>query len=156
MDNSLKEIKKYYSETDKTWITKYTGHDGKVYSGEEYFNGNLTSRISFKYDERGNTIERTEYDIANDEFILFQNKFQYDNKINPCYQVQTLFSDIIQYNNPVYTYMFNAYMSSLPPEYNISYEYNSLDLPVKEYHEHVGYSAQLGTYVYEYIYTEKN
>ena len=154
-DNQLVEMERYYEPTQKTWKTTYSYKNNRISSGKNYYNGEFLNYIRFSYDSRGNTTERTEYDFFEDEeMILNQRRFQYDDKINPRPAFATLEVDVVQNNNPTYTYMFNVFMSSLPPEFNITYDYNSLDLPVKSYSENITYSSSIANY--EFIYEDKH
>lgn len=128
-----------YEWTEKTEFEYKNGRidKGLVYSKE----GEVTSTISYKYDSRGNTLEKTVHAAGTDsDFNLIEIEFKYDSKINPFGDsgvnmlhgyTFTLYADIKQVNNPVYSFYNNAVMSSLPPKYEISYEYDTDGLPVK-------------------------
>ena len=130
---------------------------GIIYSGE----GEITSTIRYKYDSRGNTLEKTVHPAGSDyDFNLIEIKFRYDSKVNPFGNsgvnllngyIYTRYADIKQVNNPVYSSYTNMISSSLPPEYEISYEYDSDGLPVKAVLNNALYSEPKPEYVtYEY------
>lgn len=117
-----------------------------------------TGRIEYKYDSRGNTTERTEYPVSSEYngMILSQVKFTYDDKINPFYFSCSPYwevrqSDIVQGNNPSYSYYYNSIMSSFPPEYEFTYEYDTTGLPVKVFRKHLKTNGITNVYEYEYI-----
>jgi YD repeat-containing protein len=135
---------------------------GRISKGIKYSSDGIESGyILYKYDSRGNTIERTEYSVLPEskDMIMSKSEFTYDDKINPCpfssspywgiYQV-----DIIQGNNPTYFHYYNIIMSSLPPEYASTYDYDSTGLPIKEYREQLNGTG--GSNVFEYEYIEKH
>jgi len=113
--------------------------------------------INYKYDLRGNTIERTEYSNSSDYngMIMSQYKFKYDEKINPNPVSSSPFwgvsqADIIQGNNPTYSYYYNINMSAFPPQYEFSYDYDDTGLPIKEYREKVQELSSSNIFDYEY------
>jgi hypothetical protein len=111
----------------------------------------------YKYDSRGNTIERTEYSVSADYkgLIISQCKFNYDENINPNPISVSPFwglsqSDIIQGNNPTYSYYYSITMSSLPPQFQYSYDYDDEGLPLKEYRASLPGPGSSNIYEYEY------
>lgn len=140
-------------------VTQYKYSQGRIYTGTKYSSdGNEISHYTYNYDQKGNTTERTEY-AGNNEMIMSQLKITYDDKINPgIISYSTVWGesnmDIVQGNNPTSFYYYNAIMSSFPPEYEITYEYDKDGLPLKEYRKRL--SHPLGTSVYEYKYIEKS
>jgi hypothetical protein len=119
--------------------------------------GSESGYISYKYDSRGNTIERTEYSNLSDYkgMIMIQYKFSYDEKINPNPISGSPFwglsqTDIIQGNNPTYSYYYNISMSALPPQYECSYNYDDTGLPIKEYREKGQEPRSSNSFEYEY------
>jgi len=119
--------------------------------------GNESGYINYKYDSRGNTIERTEYSSSADykSMIMSQYKFNYDEKINPNPVSSSSFwgvsqADIIQGNNPTYSYYYNINMSVFPPQYEFSYDYDDTGLPIKEYREKVQELSSSNIFDYEY------
>jgi len=60
---------------------------------------------------------------------------------------------MVQVNNPVYSYESHLYMSSFPPEVEISYEYDGEGYPVKAHRQNKTYR---NTVTHRYIYAEKN
>ena len=161
-DGKLSEMKRYYPYTNKTWKTIYTYKDGRIASGENYFNGNPSSFLKFTYDANGNTTERKEYFYGDyipgdEEQIIKQQKFQYDNKINPIPAYCMNDAAVVQKNNPVYSYLYDIVMSSFPPEFNISYIYDSLNLPLMQTSNNISYSSSsTQTVIYDYVYREIN
>jgi YD repeat-containing protein len=136
--------------------------NGKISKGIIYSPDGIESGyFYYKYDSRGNTIERTGYSVLPEykDIIMSNFKYTYDDKINPypfsssslwgVYQV-----DIIQGNNPTYFYYYNIVMSSLPPEYASTYDYDNTGLPIKEYREHLNGTG--GSNVFDYEYIEKH
>ena len=90
--------------------------------------------------------------------IMSQFKYTYDDKINSypfssspflgAYQV-----DIVQGNNPTYSYYYNAVMSMFPPQYQFTYDYDNTGLPIKAYREQLPVHG--GSNVFEYGYIDK-
>ena len=134
--------------------TKYLYKNGKISKGIEYSEeGEVVSYISYKYDSRGNTLEKIVRSASSPDIILYEIRFRYDNKINPLglYGISTLNgyvysqnADIVQVNNPTYLSYLNSFASSLPPEFDISYEYNSADLPETAIMDYVRYPEHEG------------
>ncbi len=121
------------------------------------------AHIEYKYDSRGNTTERTEYPVPSDYngMILSQLKFTYDDKINPFLFSNSPYwevgqSDVVKGNNPSYSYYYNISMSSFPPEYEFTYEYDTTGLPVKVFRKPLKTSGVTNVYDYEYIDKKEN
>jgi hypothetical protein len=115
-----------------------------------------SSHINYKYDSRGNTIERTEYSVSPDykDMIMSQFKYTYDDKINPYpFSIFPLWGvvDIIQGNNPTYSYYYHITMSMFPPQFKFSYDYDNTGLPIKEYRENLQGQSVSNILEYEYI-----
>lgn len=133
----------YFSPSDDyEWNqkTEFIYQNGKINKGIEYSKeGEILHYISYKYDSRGNTLEKVVRPVGYD-FNLIEIKFRYDTNVNPLGNTGvnmlngftfTQHADIKQVNNPVYSSYIRFVSSSLPPEYEISYEYDSDKLPVK-------------------------
>lgn len=147
----LKSMERYYAPTDKTWLTEYIWTGNRITGGTIWFEGVKTGILHFAYDSNGNTSERTEF--YGDDFVIYRIRVKYDKKVNPLVNPVIFPPDMVQFNNPVYLYIYRAEMSSLPPEYDIRYEYDSLGLPVKEYRiPRQGYSL---AEILDYEYIEK-
>ncbi|WP_167611777.1 hypothetical protein [Maribellus sediminis] len=161
----IEENLQYLSpENGNEWSTKteYYYKNGRISKGKVFSeNGEVSSYISYKYDSRGNTIEKIVRPSNSDsDFILSELKFRYDAKINPlgASGISTINAfmysrdiDIVQVNNPVYLSYMNSIASSLPPEFEISYEYSSENLPEKAVLSYVRYPDQQGiNVVFEY------
>ncbi len=142
-------------QNDSEWNekTEFKYKNGKINKGIVYSEeGEVLQYISYKYDSRGNTLEKIVRVSAKDsDFSLVEIKFKYDSKVNPFLSsgvnmlngyTFTQDADIKQVNNPVYSSYSNMVMSSIPPEYEISYEYNSEGLPVKAVLKNVRFSDQ--------------
>jgi hypothetical protein len=134
---------------------------GRISKGIISRDGIESGYFNYKYDSRGNTIERTEYSNLSDykSMIISQIKYNYDEKINPFPISGYPFwgvshADIIQGNNPTYSYYYNINMSMFPPQYEFSYDYNDTGLPIKEYREKLQEQSSLN--IFEYEYTDKN
>ena len=118
--------------------------------------GNESGYITYKYDSRGNTMERTEYSNSSDYkgIVMTQYKFNYDKKNNPNPITGSFWGDyqmdITQSNNPVYSYYYNISMSSFPTQYEYSYDYDDTGLPVKEYREKIQELSSSNIFEYEY------
>lgn len=160
----LKMILHFRSERDGyEWeeVTEFQYSRGRISKGIRYSReGNEAGNIYYKYDSRGNTTERTEYSgSSKNSMIMSQFKYSYDEMINPDPTSASPFrgsshADIIQVNNPVYSYYFNAFMSSMPPEYEFTYEYDNTGLPVKAIRND---SYQQGSQtIFEYEYGDRN
>ncbi len=136
----------YYksSQDDNEWNnkTEYKYKNGQIVQGVVYSKeGEILQYNNYKYDSRGNTLEKNAYPADADfDFKLVEIKFRYDSKVNPFSKsgvnllngfTFTQHPDIKQVNNPVYTSYFSAISSALPPEFEISYEYDPDELPVE-------------------------
>ena len=128
-------------------IAVYQYHDGKIFKAITYLDGEERGYILYKYDIRGNTIERNEYYNIEGEtdFLDEEFKLSYDDKINPLRDYSTYPVDMTRYNNPVLLYHSLAIMCSLPREIHISYEYDEEGYPVKEFRDNREF---------EYVYRE--
>ena len=142
-------------------VTEYQYSRGRISKGIMYSReGFETGSIYYKYDSKGNTIERTEYfSSSKKSMVISQFKYTYDEMINPDPTSVSPFMvishpDIIQGNNPVYSYYYSAYMSSMPPEYEFTYEYDDTGLPVKGVREDL--YPQGSQTIFEYEYGDKN
>lgn len=154
----LKATTRHYQPNDKEWEIEYQYNKGLISKGITYYNGLEWGSVQYKYDSRGNTIERTEYSISSEytDNIISQFKYTYDNKVNPY-----LFSgfsfwsecpvDIIQGNNPTYSYYYNINMSMFPPQYVFTYDYDNTGLPIKEYREELQEYGVSSVFEYEYM-----
>jgi len=142
--------------------TEFQYSNGRISKGIKYSHEGLESGyIEYKYDSRGNTTERTEYSVLPDYhgMIISQYKYSYDEKINPHYFSGTPFwtvhqVDIVQGNNPTYSYYYNISMSAFPPEYEFTYEYDQTGLPIKGTMKHLRINGS--TAVFEYKYIDRN
>jgi hypothetical protein len=142
-------------------ITTFQYSRGRISKGIIFSREDLeTGSIYYKYDSRGNTTERTEYSGSSKKsLIISQFKYTYDEMINPDLTSVSPFRaisypDIIQGNNPVYSYYYSAFMSSMPPEYEFTYDYDDTGLPIKGIREDLyrqGYQT-----IFEYEYGDKN
>lgn len=121
----------------------YSWSKGRITIGRVYVDDNLVNTIDFKYDSKGNTIRR--------KCQLTGYTFEYDDKLRPAKDMVHYPIDIIQKNNPVKTYYFNAVMSSFPPNYEHIYEYNSEGFPVREFRTDLRTKL---TSTLEYFYSE--
>lgn len=139
-------------------ITQFQYSHGRIYKGTKFTSdGHEISHYSYKYDQNGNTTERTEY-TGNNDMLMSQYKFTYDDKINPGISAKSIFwgennLDIFQGNNPTSTYYYNAIMSSFPPQFEMTYDYDNFGLPIKEFRKQLNYP--IGESVFEYTYIEK-
>ncbi len=134
IDGRLKSTTLDYPATDKEWRTEFHYTCKKITRGITFFNDSERGYIEYKYDANGNTIERSEYHKSDGEedFLDEQFKFSYDDKINPLKNPSTFPADIFQKNNPVYYYHYLSIMSSPPPEYQSTYEYDDQGYPISE------------------------
>ena len=142
--------------------TKYIYKNGKIKKGIGYSEeGGIVSYVSYKYDSRGNTLEKIVRSANSDsDFILYEIKFRYDNEVNPLgafgltslnSSAYTGNSDIIQVNNPTYSLYLNSVMSSFPPEFEVTYEYNSANLPETAVVNNIRYPEQeIRSVLFEY------
>jgi hypothetical protein len=118
---------------------------GRISGGLAFTNGEKTGYMTYKYDGTGNTIERKEF--SSDDFLVSELRFEYDKYRNP-FSINFPI-DVIKKNNAVYSYTYHASMSSPPPEYSSTFEYNSEGLPVKETRTYKNVTkAQIIEYVY--------
>ena len=141
--------------------TEFQYSRGRISKGIRFSReGVETGNIYYKYDSRGNTTERTEYfSSSKKSMVISQFRYTYDEMINPDptsvspYWVIS-YPDIIQGNNPVYSYYYSFVSSSMPPEYEFTYEYDSTGLPVKGMREDLYQQGNLT--IFEYEYDDKN
>lgn len=138
-------------------VTTFQYSRGRISKGIIFSREGLeTGNIYYKYDSMGNTTERTEYfSSSKKSMIISQFRYTYDDRINPDPTSISPFSgishpDIIQGNNPVYTYYYSAYMSSMPPEYEFTYEYDDTGLPIKGIREDFYRQGYITIFEYEY------
>jgi hypothetical protein len=131
-DGKLKSVELYYPVTEKTWRTEYYYRGDRMDRGISSYNGSPTEFLFFLYDSKGNTISRTSY---YGDAIMSQRKYQYDDKVNPLKCPGIIPVDVVQINNPTYSYHFESIMSMYPPEYNSTYVYDEDGLPVKEFRQ---------------------
>jgi hypothetical protein len=145
--------------------TEFKYKDGRIYKGIEYSGeGEVLYNISYKYDSRGNTMEKVKRVVGYEsEFAMTENIFRYDTKLNPhashglaipTGHVFTYCPDIKQINNPVYSSYSNMILSSIPPEYEILYEYDSDGLPEKAVMKNLRFPEEEPVIV-EYEYGDK-
>lgn len=126
---ALSSMTRYYPETGKTWSENYRrGSNGTIFDAITLFNGDTTGYVLYKHDCAGNTIERSEYGMNGT--LFYQERCTYDSFVDPL-QLSFPF-DMVKKGNMVSHYYYNINMSSLPPQYSSSYEYNALGLPLRE------------------------
>ena len=170
-DGQLAEQYIHYKSSDGVYEwnekTAFVYRDGKIYRGNIYSSdGEMLRYITYKYDSRGNTLEKKEHVAGSDsDFGFIEIEFKYDTKVNPLGDSGLNMlngytfakeADIKQINNPVYSSYMNMISSSLPPKFEISYEYDSDGLPVKAVLSNAYYPDQEPvTVVYEYIDIER-
>lgn len=156
----------YYLEHDNEYErntkTEFKYKNGKISKGIIFSaEGKIMSYISYKYDSRGNMLEKTVRTTDNvSDFILSETNFRYDKNVNPHAGLgMSMFSgffyaqnpDLIQVNNPVYYSYENVLLSSIPPVFEISYEYALNGLPIKATLNNIRFSGQEPiNVVYEY------
>jgi hypothetical protein len=152
----FRSAKDNYEWDQKTMFQYSRGRisKGTIFSSE----GVETGNVYYKYDSRGNTTERTEYSVSSEDksMIISQFKYTYDEMINPEPTSISPFwgisqVDIIHGNNPIYSYYYNAVMSSFPPQYEFNYEYDKEGLPIKGYRNNLQQPGSLAIIEYEYI-----
>jgi hypothetical protein len=162
IEEIVQYISPHYAHETKT---EFQYKNGKINKGIEYSaEGEILYNISYKYDSRGNTLEKISRVVGSEsEFAMIEQKFRYDTKVNPNAHnglvmpqgyIFSYFPDIKQINNPVYSSYSNMLMSSIPPEYEISYDYDSNGLPVKAIMNNVRFPGQRSVIV-EYVYGNK-
>jgi hypothetical protein len=148
-------LQQTYAGSGHEWEIKYQYEHERIKKGITVFNGKEDGYIEYKYDSRGNTVERNEYAITDEGsgLMLSYHAFVYDDKTNPMPPGSGYPPDIIQHNNPTYSNYYTAFMCSLPPEYHITYDYDEAGLPLREYRQS-GYSEHIQVSDYIYIDTE--
>jgi hypothetical protein len=140
----------YYQKTGKTWKEIYQyNRSNQVEKAICYFNGSEDGYINYKYDSNGNTIERKQY---NGDFLTSELRLTFDNKINPLKNLLVYPIEVIQKNNVTYYYNYLAIMSSYPPEYTSTFEYDESGYPIKEQRTYSRYSGPDKIPNYEYLY----
>jgi hypothetical protein len=141
-DGRLKSVNLVYPATSKEWNTTYQYAGGRISRGITSFNGMERGYVEFKYDSKGNTIERSEYlkEAGQEDFLDDQFKIDYDDKVNPL-KIPSVFPvDMVQKNNPVHFYRYKSVMSTLPIDYYSEYEYNDQGYPTTEIRNGITYS----------------
>jgi len=162
IEEIVQYISPHYAHETKT---EFQYKNGKIYKGTEYSEeGEVLSYIGYKYDSKGNTIEKNVRPAGEEtDFNLIEVRFRYDTKVNPFAEsginllngfIFTHYADIKQINNPVYSSYTNMLMSSIPPEYEISYEYDADGLPAKAIMNNVRFTESEAVIV-EYKYGDK-
>jgi len=162
--NLVKMILHFRSEIDAyEWdqVTTFQYSRGRISKGIKFSReGGESDIIYYEYDSRGNTTKRTEYaGPSKKSMIISQFRYTYDDRINPdpisvSPYLEIFCHDIIQGNNPVYSYYYNAFMSSMPPEYEFTYEYDETGLPIKGIRE--DFYRQGKPTIFEYEYGDRN
>jgi hypothetical protein len=138
-----------YFSSGNVWAEEYEyDSKGRILGGLAFTNGEKTGYMTYKYDGSGNTIERKEF--TDEDFLMSELRFEYDKYKNP-FPINFPI-DIIKKNNVIYSYAYHASMSSPPPEYSSTFEYNSEGLPIKEIHT---YKNTTNPQVIEYVYISK-
>lgn len=156
-DGQLVEQNIHYvsTENDNEWNekTEFEYKNGKINKGMIYSEeGEILRYISYKYDSRGNTLKKIVHVAGSESDLgLIEYEFKYDTKVNPFTDsgvntlngyIFTQEADVKQINNPTYSSYMNMIMSSLPPKFEISYEYDLDGLPVKAIFNNVHYPDQ--------------
>lgn len=128
-DGALISMIKYYPATDKTWSEDYRRNStGVIVGATEFYNGDTIGYVLYNYDDRGNTIDRSEY--SKDSTLSYQERCAFDSLANP---VQLSFPfDMTKKGTIVSYYYYSIIMSSPPTQYTSSYRYNESGLPVSE------------------------
>ncbi|MBN2214332.1 MAG: hypothetical protein JW723_08810 [Bacteroidales bacterium] len=151
-ENGLPEsVTRLYNETGKVWKRIYLIENNRITGAEIYYNEIQTDYAVYEYDNKGNTREIKEYpvDFEDSGFIMIHQKFSYDDAINPLSLIGYTAVDMVQSNNPTYSYFGNALMCMGPVEYDATFEYDDNGLPLVEYRSHKGRSD---THEYTYNY----
>lgn len=147
----LTKYKMFYTKSDRIWEEEYHYNisTGLIDKGYTFVDGRKVGLIKYKHDSAGNTTERKETNLE-ESFVSTEYRFTFDNKINP---LPVIFpADLSQYNNITTYYHYNVVMSSMPPQYESTFEYNAYGLPAKETR---AYKYGDGPVVYEYAYITK-
>jgi hypothetical protein len=147
-NGTLLSTTKEFPATSKTWLETYQYNgEGRISGATTFFNGDTSGYIQYKYDNKGNTIERTEF--SKDNTLMFQEKCTFDSCSNP---LQLTFPfDMVKRSNIVQYYYYAIYMSAPPINYTSSYQYDSSGLPIKEV-RHMTVAGD--SIVYNYVYSE--
>lgn len=153
----LKE--KYCSyEKNSEWNPKtiyFYNNNKEIIKADNYFNDNLVGSIDFEYDEKGNTILRSEYNREGDDNLLItEYKYKYDDYKNPTRLINLYPIDLIQKNNVIYSYYYNINMLMFPPEYSSTFLYDNEGFPIEEYRYYKNRYSDSIPEKYTYIYLE--
>jgi len=139
----------FYAKTNKRWKTKYNYNNSqRIQEGRTFFNDNLTGYINYQYDDIGNTIEKNVFQI--DNTLSYECKLKFDTYSNP-YPINFPL-DVAKNGNVLKSYEYNIVMSSFPPEFQSSFEYDSYGLPIKEIRTSLNSHKSM---IYEYIYIDR-
>lgn len=155
--NGLLIRKRGFYKNNPDWKPKevYTYNDKKqIIKADRYFNEEYNGYIEYKYDNKGNTIERREYYKDNDNSYRLDSefKFSYDDKTNPLFLLCFYPIDIIQKNNVIYSFHYMAVSSLYPTEYESLYIYDNEGFPTEElrYYKHRNFDSIPDKYSFIY------
>jgi hypothetical protein len=147
----------YYPKTDKHWNEIYQyNNSNQIIKAITYYNANEDGYIDYKYDSKGNVTERKQYSKSKkgSNFLLSEMRLNYDNKVNPLKNLVIFPIEMIQKNNVSSYYYYLAIMSSYPPEYTSSFEYDPEGYPIKEHRTYSSNRGPNNSTVLEYTYSK--
>ena len=155
-ENGLLKSSESINKINDRWHRKnvFIYDNNRITKANVYFNEILTGYILYKYDLNGNTIERKEYSYGKTEpdVPVSHYKFYYDDKKNPVFSLNVFPVDLVQKNNPVYTYYYLVTMSMFPPEYESEFTYDNDGFPVQELRHFKNWPSDAQPEKYTYIY----
>jgi hypothetical protein len=146
-----------YQKTDKHWKEIYQYNtSNQILKAITYYNGNEDGYIEYNYNSKGNTTERKQYSKSEkgSNFLLSEIRLGYDNKINPVKNLYIFPIEMVLNGNVSSFYSYLATMSSYPPEYTSSFEYDADGYPVKEQRTIIRNGRVLNVSELEYIYVK--
>jgi hypothetical protein len=134
------------------YLVTYEYNGNRIIKAKKMNRGSEISCFKYEYDSRGNTTLRKEgSSTGEDDFgVIYEQKYRYDEYKNPYFKSKVAPFDIIQLNNPTYSYVYAIYMSSFPTGVKMTYEYNSLGYPIEMTST---YEEYVDTLKLQYLYT---
>lgn len=109
-------------------VYQYKGD--RISRTEAFSRGKLLGLIVFEYDNKGNTVVRSEkYKTVE----ISAYRYTYDNKVNPFHFPGQSPIDMIQRNNPVKSYVSNVLFSHIPQEITTKYTYDTNGNPLTSF-----------------------
>ncbi|HEX2919672.1 MAG TPA: hypothetical protein VHO50_00765 [Bacteroidales bacterium] len=118
--------------------TEYLYEDGRIVKRTGYYNGSVSNYIDYYYDDKGNVLKETRYNVSlsGDAELSTTTEYEYDNMNNPYRSFKRLLTPGIFTNpNNIIKETYTIYFDIDPSVDKVSvkrysYEYNNAGYPV--------------------------